>query len=132
MLQKDFDAWNESKKHINMMRVDFSRVIFKEREIWWCYLGINLGHEQDGKGNRFMRPVLILKKFSKESFIGIPLTGHLANLKYVIACQCEDSIVRYVIISQIRFFDAKRLYKSLATAEYSSFREVRKAVRDLL
>lgn len=35
---------------------------FKEREIWWCLLGMNVGHEQDGKNENFESPVSVLKK----------------------------------------------------------------------
>ena len=37
-------------------------------------MGLNIGYEQDGKGEDFLRPVLILKKFNKRVFLGIPLT----------------------------------------------------------
>ena len=32
---------------------------FKEREVWWCKIGLNVGVEQDGKGNNYTRPILI-------------------------------------------------------------------------
>lgn len=43
-------------------------ILFKEGQIWWCHLGMNLGEEEYGKGPNFTRPVLILKKFSKNSW----------------------------------------------------------------
>jgi mRNA-degrading endonuclease toxin of MazEF toxin-antitoxin module len=47
---------------------------FREREIWWCHLGLNIKHEADGKGNELRRPVLVLRKFNTNCFIGVPLT----------------------------------------------------------
>lgn len=35
--------------------------MFKEREIWWCKVGVSVGCEMDKRQN-FLRPVLILKK----------------------------------------------------------------------
>ena len=34
----------------------------------------NIGFEQSGKGDEFLRPVLILKRLTKEMFFGIPLS----------------------------------------------------------
>ena len=56
---KNFDQWNELKKHINHRRSNF---FVKERQIWYVHLGHNVGFEEDGKGGDFKRPVLILKK----------------------------------------------------------------------
>ena len=44
-MKKDFDRWNEQKSKLNDLDSVF---LFKEREIWFCYLGLNIGHEQDG------------------------------------------------------------------------------------
>lgn len=51
-----------------------SKVIFKQGDIWWCVLGVNLGEEVIGKGLKFTRPVLIFRKFTSNSFLGLPLT----------------------------------------------------------
>ena len=45
-----------------------SNILFKEGEIWWCRIGMNIGHETYGKGASFSRPVLIFKKFSNDFF----------------------------------------------------------------
>ena len=60
--------------HILLRESDL-RVLFKEGEVWWCSVGLNVGEEEFGKGERFVRPVLIFKKFTQNSFLGIPLTG---------------------------------------------------------
>ena len=38
-----------------------TRPSFKEKEIWWCNLGQNIGDEENGKGEFFMRPVWLSK-----------------------------------------------------------------------
>lgn len=45
--------------------------LFNEGEIWWCSIGMNIGVEIYGKGGRFTRPVLIFKKFTANSFLGV-------------------------------------------------------------
>ena len=57
-MKKDFDKWNERKKALN----DRERILFNPREIWWCSFGVNIGSEQDGSGDNFERPVIIIKK----------------------------------------------------------------------
>lgn len=51
-----------------------NKVVFKQGDIWWCSLGINLGEEMFGKGTKFTRPVLIFRKYDRFSFFAIPLT----------------------------------------------------------
>ncbi len=46
----------------------------RQREIYWANLGENIGFEQNGKDDNFMRPLLIFKKFSNNIFFGIPLS----------------------------------------------------------
>ena len=46
-MPKDFDQWNiKKKKHDTSKRYLF----FKEGEIWWCSLGVNVCEEVYGKG----------------------------------------------------------------------------------
>ena len=47
IMEKDFDNWNIQKKRAQAIK---ERPMFKEREVWWCTLGVNIGDEQDGKG----------------------------------------------------------------------------------
>ena len=63
-MQKDFDSWAEVKKKIHEKGFNS---YFKERDVWWCRLGVNIGDEEDGKGNSFLRPVLVIKKFNRRT-----------------------------------------------------------------
>lgn len=45
-MDKDFKGWHSKKEKIENQNETIS---FRERDIWWCHLGLNLGHEQDGK-----------------------------------------------------------------------------------
>jgi mRNA interferase MazF len=45
-------------------------------------LGQNIGNEEFGKGNEFQRPVLIIKKLTKNIFIGVPLITTLKENDY--------------------------------------------------
>ena len=53
MNSKIFDVWNEDKKYINQHN---QNILFREGEIWWIKLGINVGIEQNGNtANVFLR-----------------------------------------------------------------------------
>ncbi len=75
-MQKDFDKWNEKKKKLDV-RVIEETLFFKEAEVWWIHIGLNIGFETNGKGEEFTRPVLILKKYNKFS---LPIFYYLCFL----------------------------------------------------
>ncbi len=108
-MEKDFDKWNKLKKNIDQSRPSIE---IKEGEIRWCRFGLNIGHEIIGKGENFIRPVLILKKFSGDVFLGLPLTTkvHIGDWYYKIAHSDMD---RFVILNQGRILDRKRLEEKL-------------------
>ncbi|MFH1145912.1 MAG: hypothetical protein V1707_03050 [bacterium] len=60
---KDFFSWHEEKEKLE--EIGYDTLLFREGEVWWCSIGLNLGHEQDGKNVFFERPVLVVKKFNK-------------------------------------------------------------------
>jgi len=63
-MEKDFDKWNKLKKKIEEYE---NNLIIKEWEIWWASIWINTKSESCGKWPEFRRPVLIIKKLSKET-----------------------------------------------------------------
>jgi len=73
-VKKDFDRWNTQKK---TMGIASHGVMFHEREIWWCSIGVNVGSEQHSQTSDFSRPVLVVRKFTADIFWGIPLTTRI-------------------------------------------------------
>ena len=45
---KNFDEWNGQKKKVHNRD---EQIIFHEREIWWCSLGVNVGVETKVQSN---------------------------------------------------------------------------------
>jgi mRNA-degrading endonuclease toxin of MazEF toxin-antitoxin module len=129
-MQKDFDTWNEEKKIINI-RQDTTSLFFEEREIWWCRCGLNVGYEQDGKGVDFLRPVLVIRKLSPNTFYGLPLTLKTKKHKYLISCPAHDAVIRQVALSQMKSLDIRRLHERMTLVTEETFKEIRKAVREL-
>jgi len=128
-MKKDYSKWHEKKTDIEYN--DNVRVFFHEREVWWCLLGANVGFEQDGKGGKFARPVLVFKKFNKEIFWALPLTTRIKKSKFYALLELNDGIKRVVIISQLRLIDGKRLIDKIGIIDEANYKEIQKAVINL-
>ena len=127
-MKKDFDSWNEKKKEINTNPKHF----YHEREIWFCSLGVNVGFEQDGTGLNFDRPILVIKGFSPDIFIGLPLTGKKRKGKYYFSLGTIEGREASVILSQIRLIDTKRLVRKVCKIDKETFNSVKIALRKLI
>ncbi len=79
--------------------------MFKERDIWWTSIGVNVGFEEDGKHEKFIRPVLVLKKFNRMLFLGVPMSTKFKDNKYYFKVTVKGKNVS-ILISQIRVFSA--------------------------
>ncbi len=127
-MQKDFDNWNKQKKATHARAI---RALFKERDVWWCSLGTNVGDEQDGKGQLFSRPVLILKKFNANIFIGLPLSTIIKNNRFYHRLHFKG-IDQCVVLSQVRLLDAKRLENRMGDLPSHEFNAVKEKLRQLI
>lgn len=127
-MQKDFDNWNKRKKEINEEEPNF----YHQREIRWCSLGINIGFEQDGTSKTYRKPVLILKGFSRNVCLIIPLTTSRKKNPYHISAGIIEGEEAFVILSQIRLIDTKRLHDRLVVLDKNKFEEIRKALKSLI
>src|SRR3989344_9068404 len=127
-MEKDFQKWHKAKKELDK---NLSRLFFHEREVWWCSIGLNIGFEQDGRGERFARPILVFKKFNNEVFWAIPLSTKIKKGKFYTPVALEDSVLRVAIISQLRLTDAKRLIDKIGTISDENYKLIQKAVINL-
>ena len=128
MEEKEFDRWNEEKKCVHNVG---KRKYFREREIWWCKMGINVGDEQDGTGQIFDRPVLIIKGLSMNTCLIASLTSSKNLHKMRIPIGNIDGKDDSVILSQLKTIDTKRLIEKICNADSEKFEDVRKAIREL-
>lgn len=105
---KRFKEWFGIKEKIDMS--SDKTPYFREREIWMSYLGENIGFEMSGKNEYFHRPVIILHKFNKRLFFGIPTSTKIKpNNPFYIAFTYQDQQYS-ALISQMKVMDAKRLH----------------------
>lgn len=129
-MKKEFDQWNELKKQTEAQG-DYLP-LYHERQVRWCHLGVNVGFEQDGTGEGYSRPVLILKGFSRRVCLVVPLTTSHKKSPYHVPVGMVDGREAFAIISQIRLVDTKRLYLLVGTLDKKLFECVRKAIKDML
>jgi len=127
-MKKDFDAWNGRKKECDKNEIN---IYFYEREIWWSAIGVNVGFEQDGKGEQFSRPILIIRKFSKNVFLGVPLTTTKREGKYYHSFPFLDT-TSTAILSQVRLFDSKRLLVKMGKVSEKILEDVRERIRKIV
>ena len=128
-MPKDFKKWHDKKSEIETIE---KRPFFHEREIWFCHLGINVGFEQDGIGEDFQRPVVIIKKFNNEVSWVIPLSKTEKRNKYYFAFSFDEKITSVAIISQIKLLDAKHLSRKIGSIKEEDFNALKNKIKALL
>ncbi len=126
---KDFDGWNEQKKQTHK-RSDAP--FYHDRELWWCALGVNVGSEQDGSGEEYRRPVLVLKGLSAETCLVIPLTTSARHHPLRPVVGTVEGKDAHALLSQMRVIDTKRLVRKIGYLDKAVFEEIRKAAREML
>jgi mRNA interferase MazF len=133
MHTKDFIGWNALKQNLSS-RENKSVPRIKEREVWWCSIGVNVGCEVDGHNELYNRPVLIVRKFSPQSFWGVPLTTKSKTNEYNLPIEFKG-VTSHAMLSQSRLYDTKRIQnqKSLmGTLPDEQFDAVKRALKKLL
>ncbi len=123
-MKKDFRKWTIFKENLNVKKRE---IYFRKGEIWWCALGINVGHEQDGKNGNFERPVLVLRKINRHLALILPLSSKIKNHPYYFPYR-HDNRNFSAIIFQLRVVSTKRFLRRLGTIEKDNFNRIFSAV----
>ncbi len=126
-ITKDFDGWHPIKKRLDEKT---GLPTFKEREIWWCSVGVNVGFELYGKGQVFTRPVLIIRKFGATTFLGAPLTSSQKPGYYRVPYVLQEK-PGFVVLDQIRTYDARRLVnlQPIQRMHPTEFAKIKQAIK---
>ncbi|MAE68555.1 hypothetical protein CL635_01975 [bacterium] len=124
--RKNFQGWFRQKESLHHSEhIPF----FQCREMWFCHIGCNVGHEQDGKGKEWLRPVLILQKFNKHTFLGIPMTSKVKKGRHYFYFTFDGREIT-AILSQVRLIDSKRLKRKIGEVDPATFKKlIRKSQR---
>ena len=118
-----YDAWNGVKKKTEKCT---RKLGIKPREIFWLKIGKNIGHEEYGKGQEFVRPVVIIRQLTADLFIGVPTTttkkednAYFHNIHY--DNRKKMKIHSVAMLLQFRTFSKKRLLSKIGTVSKDEF-----------
>lgn len=129
MHTKDFTGWTPIKRETDKAPHFPS---FKEREIWWCKIGVNIGHEIDGKNHLYNRPVVIVKKFNARLFWGVALSTQIKQDRHYFLIDMQGK-QQSAMLSHLRLYDAKRLHSDrIGTLPRKQFDALKLALAKLL
>jgi mRNA interferase MazF len=127
-MEKDFAGWHKLKTELQSKKLP---PVFREREIWWCNIGVNIGDEEDGKSEFFSRPVLIIHKFNQKIFWGIPLTTQVKDNPNYHKISFKDK-TQCVMLTQLKLFDAKRLTRRIGKITSAQENGVKTALHEII
>lgn len=129
-MYKNYEHWTPIKIFTNN---NLDRPInFREGQVWRCKIGENIGVEMDGKGNNYLRPVLIIKRYGDNAFLGAPLTSKTKPNRpfyHPIRVGNRDGLI---IISQLRFWDASRLTSLIQQISHKDFLKIKQHLASYL
>jgi mRNA interferase MazF len=132
MMEENFDKWNQIKKNV---QEDEKNRLFKQRDIFFINMGQNIGFEQNGKGENFVRPIVILKKITNQMFIGIPLSSQIKDGDWFFKFEfnIKDKIsLNIAILPQIRMFSSKRLLNKIGVMKIEDFKKMKDKIKKFI
>ncbi len=126
-----FDEWNEIKKGIDKT---ISKDMPQMKKIYWVQIGQNIGSEVFGKGGSFSRPVLVIRVFYNNSFLGVPLSSQIYNKTGKLYHKFKDSRkkVQVALLAQLRVFDNKRKYRYIGKINEDDFEIVKEKLKNII
>ncbi len=119
---KKFLEWFGLKEKIDKGSVGPS--LYKDGDVWWCALGENIGIEINGKGQNFLRPILIYRKLSKDGFLGVPLSTKIKKGSWYVDIVFHEQ-THSANLSQIRVLSSYRLYKKMCELDDGDYKKVK-------
>ncbi len=129
--KENYDDWNNQKQLINFW-MNFDKSVFiKSREIWYIRLWNNIWFEEDGKGNDFKRPALILKKLGN-MYLVVPMTTKWKqnSVFYLSLGESYFSKPSFLLKSQPKVIDKKRFIEKIHTISKNDFDEIKKELKN--
>ena len=121
--------WNNLKQ---ITQDNNKKVYFKERDIFWLKVGENIGYEQNGKGDKFQRPVLVLKRYTNDMFLGIPLSTTPRDGSFFFQFSFIEDKISTALLVQLRLFSSKRFIKKLGKINIDDFKDLKQKLYKLI
>ena len=125
--EKRFDEWIKLKSQLHF-NGKLPRI--SEGEVWWCSFGENVGVEINGKGSCFTRPVLIMRKLSIFSFMGVPLTSQEKSGAWYTEFEFLGKR-QWAALCQSRVMSSSRLYSRMGRVPESDLELIQNGFQKL-
>jgi mRNA interferase MazF len=123
--------WNVLKKRLNNTS-SLKEKFPEEGEVWMCHLGNNIGFEQNGGGENFLRPILIVKKFNYQMFWCIPLSTKQKEISFYHNYTDLHGNKVSAILAQMKLLSTNRLRRKMYTISEEELTVIRKKIGKLL
>ncbi len=104
-MEKNFNEWNALKQKLD---IKINNLNFKERDIWWCSIGININ-----------------------LFFGIPLTTKIKENKFYHKIKFKNN-EQCAMLSQLKIFESKRMRSRMGDLPHGQFNEIRKKLAEII
>lgn len=92
----------------------------------------NIGNEQNGSGENFSRPVLIIKKFNNRMFWCVPLSTKQKRFDFYFNFTDPNGLKVSVILAQLKLTSIKRLKRKLYEIEPDLLVRMKEKLRGFL
>lgn len=125
---KRFLEWIGLKQKLH--EHEYNPPLITEGDLWWCSVGENVGIEANGKHDHFTRPVVVLKKFGRLGFLGIPTTTRQREGSWYVPFT-HQGIAEIAMLNQGRVLSYKRLDRKMGTLDDADFQTIREAYQAL-
>jgi mRNA interferase MazF len=125
---KNFTEWFRLKPKLDGQ--NHQPPLVKERGLWWCHLGENIGTEISGKGVKFNRPVIILKKLSRHTYMVIPTSTKVKQGSWFVYFK-YNMIDMVACLHQVKTIDYRRIEQQIGSLSVQDFKKVKQGFSDL-
>jgi len=127
--QNRYDEWNMLKQKLQ----NKDKIInFYQGNIYFMSIGHNIGSESYGKGDFFLRPVLVYKKLTKTIFLGIPLTSGEKEGSYYFSFRYKKDKISTAMLNQMRTFDIRRSEYLSGKINKSTYKNLEKRLEEFM
>ena len=121
-----FAKWTKIKIHTHISDI---RNFPRERQIWWASLGHNIGVEINGKHEMFERPVLVIKRYSEDASLVVPISSAVKESIYHVKFINHKGENNVVNLSQVRAISNKRFIRKIGKMHSSDYLKIRENLK---
>ena len=94
--------------------------------------GQNIGFEQNGSGDNFARPIMIIKKFNNHMFWVVPLSTKQKEYDFYFNYLDPNGLKVSAILAQMKLLSIKRLKRKLYDSDNVLLQDIKTRLKSFL